>query len=196
MSKQQELREWVKALTIPVVVVIVGAVFAKSNATREVNAKMVEIAAGVLTGPPIDSNQAVRQWATDVIKHYSEVPFSASAESTAAARYLLAEVLSRTPRYYAPPQVARITISPKNRIVSAGTLATFMAVGFTPAGDTTLVRITWSATGGVIANTWSSGGRQQARFQADTIGGVFRVIASYEGLSDTARVYVRPLLPP
>ena len=65
MSQQQELREWIKVIgvvAIPVVLGIMGAVFAKSNATREVNAKMVEIAASVLTDPPTDSARAIRQW--------------------------------------------------------------------------------------------------------------------------------------
>src|SRR5438552_1549681 len=108
MSQQQELREWIKAIgvvAIPVVVVIMGAVFAKSNATREVNAKMVEIAAQVLTGPPNDSTQSVRRWAVEVIKHYSEVPFSASAESTAVLRYLLSEIWRRPTSHNLPAPV-------------------------------------------------------------------------------------------
>jgi hypothetical protein len=200
MSKQQELREWLKVVSvvaIPVVVVIMGAVFAKANATREVNAKMVEIAAGVLTGLPTDSNPALRQWAMDVIKHYSEVPISASAESTAISRYLLAETMSRTPRLPdLSARLARIIISPKNRTVSAGTLATFIAVGLTVAGDTAIFRITWGATGGKMIDTSSSQGRYRAHFLADTVGGNFRVIASSQGIADTALVHVRPLLPP
>jgi hypothetical protein len=193
MSNQQELREWLKVVSvvaIPVVVVIMGAIFAKSNATREVNAKMVEIAAQVLTGPPTDSTQAVRRWAVEVLKHYSEVPFSASAESTFRGftlppiRRLAGDDPSLVP--------VRLIISPRIATVPPGTIQDFLAVAYTSAGDTAGAAMAWSAKGGTIGDTSSSGGRHYARFRADNVPGEALVVVRFQQLADTALVRVRP----
>jgi hypothetical protein len=81
----EKVREWVQTLglvAIPVVVMLGGNAIAKSNADREVKAKMIEIAATVLSTPATDSMRPLRRWAVAVLRRYSEVPFSASAEST------------------------------------------------------------------------------------------------------------------
>ncbi len=52
--KLDKLREWIQMLglvAIPIILGITGNEVAKSNATREVDARMVEIAAQVLAGP-------------------------------------------------------------------------------------------------------------------------------------------------
>src|SRR5205823_6196506 len=46
-----EWREWIQALLMPVAVAAAGYWVAQSNATREVDARMIEIAAQVLAGP-------------------------------------------------------------------------------------------------------------------------------------------------
>jgi len=86
-----KLREWLQTaglVAIPVMVTIMGNKVAKSNTTREVNAKMVEVAAQVLNTPVNDSTRDVRAWATKVIALYSEVPLSVRAESSLAGHPL------------------------------------------------------------------------------------------------------------
>jgi hypothetical protein len=80
-----KVREWLQTLglvAIPIIVGIAGNAVAKSNATREADARMVEIAAQVLAGPVNDSTRPLRVWAVKVLGRHSDVPFSAGAEST------------------------------------------------------------------------------------------------------------------
>ncbi len=82
--KLDKLREWIQTLglvAIPIILGITGNEVAKSNATREVDARMVEIAAQVLAGPASDSTKALRNWAVKELARHSDVPFTAVAES-------------------------------------------------------------------------------------------------------------------
>src|SRR5213593_3804272 len=86
-----EVREWLQTLglvAIPIIVGITGNGVAKANATREVDVRMVEIAAQVLAGPANDSTKALRGWAVKVLAGHSDVPFSAAVESTLVRRGL------------------------------------------------------------------------------------------------------------
>ena len=79
-----KLREWLQTaglVAIPFLVAIMGNKVAKSNATRETNAEYVRMAVDVLAH---DSTHAARVWAVKVLARYSEVPFSAAAESAFA----------------------------------------------------------------------------------------------------------------
>ncbi len=79
-----ELREWLQTLglvALPIMVAFTGNAVAKSNATREADARMVEIAAQVLAGPVNDSTRPLRVWALNVLGRHSDVPFGAAAES-------------------------------------------------------------------------------------------------------------------
>ena len=48
---------------------------------REIDVKMIEIAVGLMRQPPTDMVQPAREWAVDVIQHYSEVKLSAQARA-------------------------------------------------------------------------------------------------------------------
>src|SRR5260370_28592212 len=74
--KLDKLREWIQMLglvAIPIILGITGNEVAKSNATREVDARMVEIAAQVLAGP------AGRDHSEDVPAHLYFPPGSDDA---------------------------------------------------------------------------------------------------------------------
>jgi hypothetical protein len=63
--------------TIPAVIVALatgalGAVLGYMSSNREMDVKMVEIAVGILSQEPQDNIALARQWAVDVISHYSE----------------------------------------------------------------------------------------------------------------------------
>jgi hypothetical protein len=49
---------------------------------REIDVKMVEIAVGLIRQPPTDNVQPAREWAIEVIDHYSDVKLSAQARAT------------------------------------------------------------------------------------------------------------------
>src|SRR5437016_13429027 len=75
---RQEVREWIQVLLMPAAVAFAGYWVAKSNATRETNAKSVRMAIDVLSH---DSTHSDRVWAAKVLARFSEVPFTAEAES-------------------------------------------------------------------------------------------------------------------
>src|SRR3989442_3397259 len=59
--------------------------------------------------------------------------------------------------------VARVSISPKTVSLQPNELADFTAVSFTAAGDTSSVGVLWRATGGVVSDTGTKGGRHYRR---------------------------------
>src|SRR5438552_1172060 len=110
-----KLREWVQALglvAIPIVVAVIGNAVAKSNATRETNAVYVKTAVDILGAPLTDANRSLRPWATQMLVHFSPVPFSDTAEAS-LARYPL--VLG--PPLFLPSEALtprRLVVSPKS----------------------------------------------------------------------------------
>jgi len=81
------------------------------------------------------------------------------------------------------PAVQNVQVTPAGRTVQAGTTLQFQATGVLSDGDTAVVPVTWSATGGTI----STGGL----FTAGQTAGVFRVIGrAAGGVADTVGVTV------
>ena len=182
---RQEIREWVQTIgvvAIPVVVGLMGYRVAKSNADREVNAKMVEIAAQVLTVPGNYETRTVRRWAGEVMKRYSDVPFPAES----------AIIFYLPPRSGPPaPETVQIVITPRNVHVLPSEQVEFRVFGRTAAGDSVDIGVSWTATGGGIMPA-AGGGGQYAHYTAGTAAGDFVVAArSSLGLVDTARVHIR-----
>src|SRR5437762_3250516 len=84
-----EVREWIQAVFLPIAVLIVGIIVARSNSTRELNARWVESALGVLSGPANDSTRPIRVLAVKLLNKYSPVPFGAEAESALVSYRIL-----------------------------------------------------------------------------------------------------------
>lgn len=94
----EKLREWAQALAlvvIPIMVAIMGNKVATSNTSRETDARMVDIATRVLSGPANDSTHALRTWAVKVINRFSKVPLDTLAQAS-LVRYDVWD-LDRTP---------------------------------------------------------------------------------------------------
>ena len=93
--------------------------------------------------------------------------------------------------------LAQLGVAPITVTLHQNQVVSFMAVALTTAGDTdvTPVPIAWSATGGSIVDTSSSGGRHYGRYQAAASPGVYSVVAAAQpsGLADTATVTVIPV---
>ena len=181
------LREWIQTLglvSIPIVVAVIGNAVAKSNATRETNAEYVRMAVDVLAH---DSTHAARVWAVKVLARYSEVPFSAAAESAFAfadySDYLGIE-----------GGVPGLVISPNHATLFPGQWVRFYPRGAPIPGDSAALinmpgSVGWSATGGTIRRD----GLWVARFTAGQDTGDFLVTAtSSQGLKAVARVHIRP----
>jgi uncharacterized protein YjdB len=93
--------------------------------------------------------------------------------------------------------LAQLGVAPIAVTLHQNQIVSFMAVALTTAGDTdvTPVAIAWSATGGTILDTSSSGGRHYGHYQAAASPGTYQVAAAVQpsGLADTATVTVIPV---
>ena len=87
---------------------------------------------------------------------------------------------------------SRLTVSPQVVSLQQNQAADFTAIGFTTAGDTANVAVSWSATSGSIIDTNTSNGRHNGRYRAGADTGRVRVVAKGNpgGPADTAIVTV------
>src|SRR3989442_2290026 len=87
--------------------------------------------------------------------------------------------------------VARVSISPKTVSLQPNELADFTAVSFTAAGDTSSVGVLWRATGGVVSDTGTKGGRHYRRYHNGACGSYLLIASNSPGWrSDTARIAI------
>ena len=85
---------------------------------------------------------------------------------------------------------ARLAVSPKLLILQQNQVADFTAIGFTTAGDTASLAVSWSATSGSIIDTSTNNGRHNGRYRAGADTGKVKVIVKGGGHADTAVVTV------
>jgi len=87
--------------------------------------------------------------------------------------------------------VSQLVVSPKVVTLQQDQLQDFMAVGFTPAGDTAQISVAWSVTGGTLVDTSSQGGRHYGHYRGSTCGSFKMAGTSHPGQkSDTGNVTV------
>src|SRR5438477_446272 len=87
--------------------------------------------------------------------------------------------------------VSQLVVSPHTVTLQPGEVQAFMAVGFTAAGDTAQINVTWSVTGGSLVDTSSAGGRHYGVYEGTSCGGFKVAATSHPGeKSDTASVAV------
>ena len=87
--------------------------------------------------------------------------------------------------------VSQLVVSPHTVTLQPGEVQAFMAVGFTAAGDTAQINVTWSVTGGNLVDTSSAGGRHYGDYEGTSCGGFKVAATSHPGeKSDTASVAV------
>jgi uncharacterized protein YjdB len=70
---------------------------------------------------------------------------------------------------------ALLQLSPKTSTLRTDQIAQFVVVGLTSAGDTVKLGVTWSATGGSIVDTGSSGGKHYVHYKAPSQPGQYKV---------------------
>src|SRR5437773_874200 len=94
-----------------------------------------------------------------------------------------------------PVATIRLQITPKSITLPTDGAAQLMAVALTPVGDTAIIDVNWSVTGGSIADTNTHGGRHYAGYKATRDSGHFKIVAhghASSSASDTAPVTVVP----
>ena len=73
-----------------------------------------------------------------------------------------------------PNATLRLQITPKSITLPTDGATQLMAVALTPAGDTATIDVSWSVTGGSIADTNTHGGRHYAGYKATPDAGRFK----------------------
>ncbi len=87
--------------------------------------------------------------------------------------------------------VSQLVVSPKVVTLQQDQLQDFMAVAFTPTGDTAQISVTWSVTGGTLVDTSSQGGRHYGHYRGSACGSFKVAGTSHPGQkSDTGNVTV------
>src|SRR5881396_218111 len=89
------------------------------------------------------------------------------------------------------PTVSRLEVSPKTVTLAPDQSQDFMAVGFTPTGDTAQVDVTWSTTGGSVGAKETRGGRHMGWFKNGLCGTYTVTATTHPGdVSDAATATV------
>src|SRR5213596_1514123 len=89
------------------------------------------------------------------------------------------------------PTVTRVVVSPKTVTLAPDQSQDFMAVGFTPTGDTAQVDVTWSTTGGSVGAKETHGGRHIGWFKNGFCGTYTVTATAHPGnVSDAASATV------
>jgi len=68
-------------IIIPIVLGYIGNIYTQATKQKEIQARFVELSINILTQKPTDGNRNLRQWATNVIDHYSGVKLSNTVRS-------------------------------------------------------------------------------------------------------------------
>jgi hypothetical protein len=64
----------IATVVIPVVLAYLGHIFSKAIKEKDLSARYIELAVGILKQAPTPNNQNLRKWAVDLINAYSKVP--------------------------------------------------------------------------------------------------------------------------
>ncbi len=97
-EKLKVLSVAIASLAIPLVVAVLGSTYSKDQKDKEIGARYVELAVGILRSEPSPQSKALRSWAISVIDHYSQLPLSKEAKAELELQQLnveLQEVLHR-----------------------------------------------------------------------------------------------------
>src|SRR3989441_418547 len=87
--------------------------------------------------------------------------------------------------------VARVSISPKTVSLQPNDPAYCTAVSCAAAGDTSSVGVLWRATGGVVSDTGTKGGRHYGRYHNGACGSYLLIASNSPGWrSDTASIAI------
>lgn len=73
-EKLKVISGFIAAVLVPIVVAYTGDIYSSAIKERELQGKFVELAVGILNEEPDPKNEAIRDWATNIINSYSGVP--------------------------------------------------------------------------------------------------------------------------
>src|SRR5438874_13136305 len=89
------------------------------------------------------------------------------------------------------PTVSRLVVSPKTVTLAPDQTQDFMAVGFTPTGDTAQVDVTWSTTKGSVSDKGTNGRRHYGQYKNAQCGTSTVTATAHPGIvTGTASVTV------
>lgn len=66
----------ISVIIIPIVIGYIGNIYTQATKEKEIQSRFVELAINILNQKPTDESRNLRQWATNVIDHYSGVKLS------------------------------------------------------------------------------------------------------------------------
>src|SRR2546430_6896219 len=92
--------------------------------------------------------------------------------AAAAAAAVIIACETDTPPVGPVDSISQLVVSPHTVTLQPGEVQAFMAVGFTAAGATAQINVTWSVTGGSLADTRSAGGRHYRDYAGTNCRGV------------------------
>jgi len=105
------------------------------------------------------------------------------------------ELPTRPPETVPPGTASQVVVTPLASVLSPSQTTDLVAVALTDAGDTAATTMIWSATGGAVIDTSTTGGQHKGRYQAPSSPGHYKIIARAQngGAADTAGVTVNPV---
>ena len=77
---------------IPIALAIIAQSFSATQQDREISAKYVELAVGILSAKPAPETHALRQWAIETINHYSPVALTREVQDELRMQSLAGEL--------------------------------------------------------------------------------------------------------
>ena len=87
------------AVAVPVVLGVVGQLYAHSLKERDVQAQFVELGVRILQEPPTEQNRNLRTWAIEVLNRYSGVPINEATQSDLLEQTPLPSNGEQAPRF-------------------------------------------------------------------------------------------------
>src|SRR4029077_13146486 len=88
--------------------------------------------------------------------------------------------------------VGRLQLSPKTSALRTGQMSQFVVIALTPTGDTAMMAVSWSTTGGTIVDTSTTGNKHFLHYKSPSQPGHYTIKtrSTLAGLSDSATVTV------
>src|SRR2546430_3907656 len=104
-------------------------------------------------------------WSSDVCSSDLRYALRLIGIAAAAAAAVIIACETDTPPVGPVDSISQLVVSPHTVTLQPGEVQAFMAVGFTAAGDTAQINVTWSVTGGSLVDTSSTGGRHYGDYE-------------------------------
>ena len=91
-EKAKVLSAMIASILIPLAIALSGNWYSNSLKEKDVQARYIELAIGILMKEPKPENEQIRKWAVDTINHYSVVPIKEDARQELLFQQLRATI--------------------------------------------------------------------------------------------------------